>query len=84
MVGFKEIKFKGKVSIKIILEFKINIVNIYKIFGYEVILNLGFGVGVEVGIGLMEFYGIDNKGFYIKKEVEFEGIKFLFFVIGIV
>jgi len=83
LAGFKEIKAKGKTSIKTALEFKINIANTYKTLGYEAILQLGFGAGAEAGIGVTDFYGIDNKGFFAKKELEFEGIKLSFSATGI-
>lgn len=84
LAGFKEIKSKGKTSIKTVLEFKINIANTYKTLGYEAILQLGFGAGAEAGIGITDFYGIDSKGFFAKKELEFEGIKLSFSATGIV
>ncbi|KIC00019.1 hypothetical protein OA88_18895 [Flavobacterium sp. JRM] len=83
LAGFKEINAKGKTSIKTALEFKINIANTYKTLGYEAILQLGFGAGAEAGIGVTDFYGIDNKGFFAKKELEFEGIKLSFSATGI-
>lgn len=84
LAGFKEFHKKGKSSIKTALEFKINIASTYKTLGYETIVNVGFGAAAEAGIGVTDWYGIDESGFFVKTKLEFEGIKLSFSATGII
>lgn len=84
LAGFKNLATKGKASIQVKLEFKVNIANTFKAMRYEVIVKRGFSLGASSGIGITQLYGIDNKGFYLQKVLEFEGIKFEFSATGVV
>lgn len=84
LAGFKDLYATGKQSLKVEIEFKINIANTYKMLKYEVIIKRGFSVGASSGIGITDKFGVDSQGLYNQKILEFEGIKFEFSATGII
>lgn len=84
LAGFKDLLAKGKSALQAKIELKINIANTYKVLNYEVIVKRGFSVGASSGIGITDVFGVDNKGFYNQKILDFEGIKFEFSATGII
>ena len=45
---------------------------------FEAVSKLGFGTGAQTGLGVEDKYGVDSQGFYVQKDLIFEGVKFSF------
>ncbi|OXA94093.1 hypothetical protein [Flavobacterium hercynium] len=82
LAGFKEFHKAGRSSIRTAIEFKINISNKYKTLGYETIASFEYNGTAEAVIGVKDWYGIDENGFFVKTKIEFEGIKLSFSATG--
>lgn len=72
--GFKEVNAKGKTSMQAELKLSLKLKKTNEVLGWQVISELGIGIGGSIGLGIENKYGVDRSGFYVQKNIIFEGI----------
>lgn len=78
LAGFKNFDAKGKTGIACKIEMELRLNNSVKFLGYEAYAKRGVLAGAGIGLGVLETFGVDAVGIYLKKDLIFEGIKLYF------
>ncbi|MNE95210.1 hypothetical protein D3C80_1932670 [compost metagenome] len=60
------------------VKLELKIAKSMKVAKFAAVVRLGFSAGASIGLGIEDYFGVDYKGVYVKKELAFEGIKLSF------
>lgn len=78
LAGFKDLSAKGKSAMQAEVKLELKIAKSMKVAKFAAVVRLGFSAGASIGLGIEDYFGVDYKGVYVKKELAFEGIKLSF------